>query len=225
MDAVETREPLKPGDTAPDFALPAITEEAEVRLWALRGDSPVMLGFFRGVYCPFCRRNIALLDAAGRKLAEKGITTAAVVTSPVERAKLYFRLRRPAMTLLADPAMETHRAYRLPRFEITQGPTEWPHRLNEADLATVKINPFEELSKPVPLAVAGRLLDKKDGFIYAAGDQDEANVTWNQLGGLFLIGSDGVVRWSFVENEIGPDSTTGFVSEADIVAASERLSG
>ncbi len=52
------RAPLKPGDRAPDFALPAADREGTVSLVDYRGRTPLLLGLFRGTYCPFCRRAI-----------------------------------------------------------------------------------------------------------------------------------------------------------------------
>ena len=47
---------LNPGDPAPDFALPAVNRDDQVSLDDYRGRSPVLVGLFRGLHCPFCRR-------------------------------------------------------------------------------------------------------------------------------------------------------------------------
>lgn len=42
--------PLRPGDRAPDFSLPAVTREPLISLEEFRGRSPVLLARFRGLY-------------------------------------------------------------------------------------------------------------------------------------------------------------------------------
>ena len=42
--------PLGSGDSAPDFALPAVNREGQVSLDDYRGRSPVLVGLFRGLH-------------------------------------------------------------------------------------------------------------------------------------------------------------------------------
>ena len=42
--------PLRPGDPAPHFALPAVNREGQVSLDDNRGRSPLLLGLFRGLH-------------------------------------------------------------------------------------------------------------------------------------------------------------------------------
>jgi len=53
------------------------------------------------------------------KLREAGVETAAVVATPVDRARRYFRYRPPRCLVGADPDLNTHRAFRVPRTEMT----------------------------------------------------------------------------------------------------------
>ena len=46
----EAASPLRPGDHAPDFALPAVTREGSISLAEYRGRNPVLLALFRGLY-------------------------------------------------------------------------------------------------------------------------------------------------------------------------------
>ena len=48
--SVETRQPVQPGDPAPDFTLPAVEREGYVSLSDYRGRSPLLLAMFRGVF-------------------------------------------------------------------------------------------------------------------------------------------------------------------------------
>jgi len=42
--------PLRPGDPAPHFAVPAVNREGPVSLDDYRGRSPVLIGLFRGLH-------------------------------------------------------------------------------------------------------------------------------------------------------------------------------
>ena len=66
MATIEARLSVQPGERAPDFTLPRVPEEGFVSLADYRGKSPVLLAMFRGIYCPFCRRNMAQLALVTR---------------------------------------------------------------------------------------------------------------------------------------------------------------
>jgi peroxiredoxin len=42
--------PLRRGDDAPDFTLPAVTRDGLISLSEYRGRAPVLLALFRGLY-------------------------------------------------------------------------------------------------------------------------------------------------------------------------------
>lgn len=50
MTTVERRPPLRPGEAAPDFTLPAANREGTVSLADYRGRSPLLLALYRGLY-------------------------------------------------------------------------------------------------------------------------------------------------------------------------------
>ena len=56
----EQQRPLQPGDAVPDFTLPAANREGNVSMSDLRG-RPFLIGFYRGLHCPFCRRQVVQL--------------------------------------------------------------------------------------------------------------------------------------------------------------------
>jgi hypothetical protein len=64
---------------------------------------------------------------------------------------------------------------------------------------TIRINPSGELPEPLPISQAGKELHALDGYAYTPADQGDVDRQWPQLKGLFLIGCDGVVRWSYIE--------------------------
>jgi len=50
MTTVERRQPVRPGEPAPDFTLPAANREGPVSLVDYRGRSPLLVALFRGLY-------------------------------------------------------------------------------------------------------------------------------------------------------------------------------
>jgi peroxiredoxin len=66
--------PLQPGEASPAFTLPAANREGMVSLADLRG-RPFLVGFYRGLHCPFCRRQVVQLGAAQPALLAAGIET------------------------------------------------------------------------------------------------------------------------------------------------------
>ena len=59
---MDQRLPLQTGDPVPAFTLPAANREGMVSLADLRG-KPFLIGFYRGLHCPFCRRQVVQLGA------------------------------------------------------------------------------------------------------------------------------------------------------------------
>ena len=64
------------------------------------------------------------LDGA---LRQRGVESIAVVNTPVERARLYFRFHPlPNIIAASDPERVSHRAFGLPNLVITENETDWP---------------------------------------------------------------------------------------------------
>jgi peroxiredoxin len=188
---VMTMQPVAPGELAPGFALPAIAGNGVISLDDYRGRSPLFLSLMLGLWCPFCRRQLVQLGGFEGKLKTMGVESLAVVATAPENARLYFKFRPTRLPMAADPALSTHRAYRIPKPEVTPA-------LMEA-METVRINPTGELPEPLPVAQAGKVLQERDGYHYTAADQGDIERQWPQLKGLFMIDRMGVVRWAYVE--------------------------
>ena len=188
---VEQRQPLRPGDRAPDFTLPAVEREGTVSLSDYRGKSPVLLGVFRGVYCPFCRRAIAQMGMVGEKLKALGVEALGIVATKPEHARLFFRLRPTRLPLAADQDLVTHRAYGVPKPEVTP-------ELRQA-FQSVRINPSGELPEPLLVPEASAALDKLDGFTPTKTDLEDRERQFPQLEGQFLVDREGIIRWVHIE--------------------------
>jgi peroxiredoxin len=186
-------QPVQPGHPAPDFVVASVRDDRTISLSDYRGRAPVLLGLFRGMYCPFCRRAVAQMSAMAENLQSMGVDTLAIVGSDVDNARLYFKYRPMRMTLAADPHLTTHRSYGLPR------PTPTPEMM--AAMSSLLVNPTGELSAPLPLPAAGAALNALDGYEPTDVDRRENETTFSQMKGQFLIDRDGIVRWSHIECE------------------------
>jgi peroxiredoxin len=228
MTTVPNR-PLQPGDQAPSFALPAVNRDGIVGLEDYRGKGPVLVGLFRGLHCPFCRRQVAQLGMTRDKLAREGVETLAIVNTPTERARQYFQYRPTRVLLAADPEVQTHRAFGLPKIGFVPDGTDpaelhWPERATMAQFLVLRFNPTGELPEPQNIPQAMDTLNQKDGFEATEADQQIIAAHFSQLTGHFLIDARGTIQWARVEGEEGPNDLVNFPSDDDILAAVEAMS-
>jgi len=210
--------PVQPGEPAPNFAVPAVLGERTISLTDYRGRTPLLLGIFRGLYCPFCRRAIAQMAAVSEKLKPLGVESLAVVGTELENARLYFKFRPTRLTLGADPHLTTHRSYGVPRPEPTAELMQMVER--------IRINPTGELSEPLPIPAAGDALNTLDGFRPTAIDQREGESTFTQMKAQFLIDRAGVVRWANIE--CGKEGLSGlgkFPTHDELITAARIVTG
>lgn len=220
--------PLEPGDAAPGFALPLVDREGTLRLDDYVGRSPVMLGFFRGLFCPFCRRQMTQLGACADRLRQEGVESVGVLITPVERGRLYFRYRPARMPMAADESASTHRAFGVPRFEIVQAngnpdAAVWPYSVTEEQVNSVRVNPGGVFPEPVLATEASELLNRADNFPWTDEDGQMAERHWTQLDGLFLIDRGGTVRWRYLEAFEDPMELGTFPGEEELLAAVREL--
>src|SRR5579872_1738644 len=147
--------PLQLGERAPNVVLDAITSDGKIALDDFRGRAPVLVGLFRGLHCPFCRRHIAAMARLDPALRAKGVETFAVVNTPIDRARLYFRYHpQPNLLAAADPERASHRAFGL-------------QTLNHVESAALLATPLElpgETKGPVNARAAIEILNKKDRY-------------------------------------------------------------
>jgi peroxiredoxin len=191
MTTTEMRLPVGPGEPAPDFVLPAINVNETVSLADYRGRSPVFLALMVGLWCPFCRRQIAQLGAIEGKLKSLGVESLAVVATPPDNARLYFKFRPTRLRLGADPELFTHRAYGVPRPEPT------PQFMEAVE--TTRINPTGDLPEPLPIQQAAMAVGRLDGYTETATDHADLQRQWPQLKAQFMIDRDGIIRWANIE--------------------------
>ena len=216
--------PLQPGDRAPNVVLDAITQEGKIALDDFRGQKPVLVGLFRGLHCPFCRRHIAAQARLDPELRQKGVESLTVVNTPIERARLYFRYHpMPELLAAADPERASHRAFGLPNLEFTENETSWPHKVSMAEVANMRIDFPGELPGPMDPMAASELLDKKDDYEITEADQQMIATGHGQLVGQFLLDRQGIVRWSFTEVPEGGRYMFGAPSPQELMSAVSQV--
>ena len=215
---------LRPGDPAPGFALPAVNREGEVSLNDYRGRSAVLVGLFRGLHCPFCRRQVVQLGTLKSKLAALSVETLAVVNTPLERARLYFKHRPVQVLIAADPEAATHRLFGVPAGEIIEDASQsaWPLKVTLGQFQAARIN-HPELPTPLNPFAGNDALNLRDGFEPNETDQQIAAAHGTQLAGYFLIDRNGILRWLFIEAAERINDLTKFPSEEEILTAASRL--
>src|SRR5918994_2029903 len=215
---------LQPGDVAPNVVLDAITRQGKVAVDDYRGRTPVLIGIFRGLHCPYCRRHIATMAQLEPALREKGIDTLSVVNTPIERARLYFRYRpMPNVLAAADPERASHRAFGLPNLEFTQDENDWPRKVAMAEVANMRIDFPGELPGPMDPMAASELLDKKDDYEITEADQQMIATGHGQLVGQFLLDRQGIVRWSFTEVPEGGRYMFGAPNPEELMSAVSKV--
>lgn len=217
MASTALRQPVRPGEAAPAFTLATVEREGTVSLADYRG-TPLFLALFRGLYCPFCRRAIDRLGVTGEALRSLGVETLGIVATKTENARLYFRHRPTKLPLAADPELSTHRAYGVPKPEVT------PEFLQA--MQSARINPTGELPQPLPLLEASAALDQLHGFEPTEVDRQDRQRQTPQLQGEFLVDRDGIVRW--VHIECANDGIAGLgksPTDEEVLAAARSLPG
>jgi peroxiredoxin len=217
--------PLQPGDRAPNIVLDAITRQGQIALHDFRGQSPILVGLFRGLHCPFCRRHIAAQAQLDTALREKGVESLTVVNTPIDRARLYFRYH-PLPNLLAasDPDRISHRAFGLPTLEFTESETNWPKKMGMNLVMGMRVD-MPELSEPMNPMAAAEYLNTKDGYEMTESDQRMAATGQGQLFGQFLLDREGIVRWSFTEVPEGGHRMFGAPSPQELMSAASQVVG
>ena len=210
--------PVQSGDRAPDFVVPAVHDDRTISLGDYVGKSPLLLGLFRGMYCPFCRRALAQMASASDRLKSLGVESLAIVGTAVDHARLYFKFRPIRMPLGADPELATHRSYGVPRPEPT------PDLMKMIE--NTYINPTGELPAALPVPAAAAELAALDGYQGTPTDQRDYERTFTQLKGQFLIDRGGLVRWAHIE--CGDEGLSGLgksPSPDELIRAANLVTG
>ena len=215
MTTAESRPPVAPGEPAPDFTLPAVDGEEIVSLADYRGRSPVFLALMVGLWCPFCRRQIAQMGATEGKLKAEGVETLGVVAT---------RRRTPGST-----SSSARRACASP--PIPSSPRTAPTACRGLPRPRSSCRRSRRHGSIPPASCRSRCpsrrrprLAKMDGYADNQTDQADMERQWPQLKAQFLIDRDGIVRWANIECATEGLAGIGKIpSDEEILAAARAL--
>ena len=155
------------------------------------------------------------LGQTADKLRELGVETVGVVATPADRARLYFRYRPPRYLVGADPDLTSHRAFGLPRTEVTE---------EIQQIVGVRVEGLaREVGLTAPPGGGWAALDRADG-IDPTEHQADFQRHQAQFIGQFLINRDGVIHWANVECERdGLEGLDNFPTDDELLAAVRSL--
>jgi hypothetical protein len=155
------------------------------------------------------------LGQIAQKLEPLGVRTLGVVATEPERARLYFRFRRPRMPVGADPGLVTHRAFGVPNVGAS------PPGLEELlDRAAAR-----ELGLGGSTSGALAQLARHDGYAVTGEDHADQERHQAQLTGQFLVDRAGLVRWANIEcAREGIEGIGKLPAEDEVLAAARGLS-
>ena len=96
---------LKAGDKAPDFSL-TDADGKEVVLRELLTRGPVVLSFYRGVWCPYCNLELQALEEAADDIRAKGATLVAISMQGAAESRKSQRDNKLSFPILTDQSGE-----------------------------------------------------------------------------------------------------------------------
>ncbi len=100
----------KLGEKAPDFRL-AAAGGGEIGLSDYLGRKNLLLWFSKGLYCPFCRRNMVRLSQSYAQFVALDAEILQITNNTQKEADVYFRNYHLATPYLCDTDWRVHYAY------------------------------------------------------------------------------------------------------------------
>ena len=155
---------LKTGDTAPDFTLED-SDGTLHNLQALLKKGPVVLSFYRGVWCPYCNMELQALEAARPEFEARGASLVAISPQTAGNSRKSRRDNSLGFPILNDRFSDVAAAFGI-RFTLPDDLIELYKSFGN-DLTTV--NDAPDWTLPMP----GRYVVGTDGALaYAEVNPD-----------------------------------------------------
>ncbi|PPQ36999.1 peroxiredoxin-like family protein [Rhodopila globiformis] len=107
---------LKAGDAAPAFTL-ADANGRKVSSADLLATGPLIVSFYRGVWCPYCNMDLQALQAALPMFRDRGASLVAISPQNAANSRKSIRNNNLDFPILSDPGNETAAAFGL-RFKL-----------------------------------------------------------------------------------------------------------
>jgi putative peptide zinc metalloprotease protein len=181
------------GRAAPEFKL-AAAQGGEVGPQDLRGSKRVILWFSKGLFCPFCRRNMAQLGLRYGEIQALDAEVLQVTHNTLDEARGYLKHYPMKFPYLCDADRAAHERYGVEMMGMNPAGFLASSAAVVADLVT------KGEKTPLPIPYIKR---------YAGKDTDQA---------VFVLDREGVVR---AEHRLGPN--TPLPSAAELISALKKL--
>jgi peroxiredoxin len=108
---------LKLGETTPDFQLPDITNNRQVKLSYYRARQPILLDFTRifteKQYCPLCFPHIKALNENYDRFQEKGVEVLMITSTDAKQSQKVVQDLGLKMPLLSNPKCNIFQTYQV----------------------------------------------------------------------------------------------------------------
>lgn len=155
---------LKAGDAAPAFTLPD-ADGTTFSSVAKLGKGPLVVSFYRGVWCPYCNIELQALEEARGEIEKRGATIVAVSMQNAVNSRKSAVDNKLGFPILVDAGGATAAAFGL-RYQLSPETVELYKTLGN-DLATINGEPSWTLPMP------GRYVIAEDGVVaYAEVNPD-----------------------------------------------------
>lgn len=105
------------GKTTPDFELPDITNNRQVKLSDYWGKQPIILAFTRifteKQYCPFCYPHIKAMNENYEQFISRGVEVLMITSTDTQQSQQVVKDLSLKMPLLSDPSCRTFQGYQV----------------------------------------------------------------------------------------------------------------
>ena len=117
IDSGQAARALKPGDMAPRFALPDPAGTI-VRSDELLAHGPLVLTFYRGVWCPYCNLDLQAIEEVAAEMRAEGASIVALSPETAANSRKSQRQNELSFPILTDQGNEIAAAFGL-RFRLS----------------------------------------------------------------------------------------------------------
>lgn len=155
----------KAGDRAPTFALED-TDGRTINLADLLANGPVVLTFYRGVWCPYCNMELQALEEARSDIEARGARLVAISMQTAANSRKSIRQNQLGFPILIDPHGAVADAYGL-RFALPDYLIDIYKTVFKNDLAVINDDPSWTLPMP-----ARYVIDQNCMIAYAEVNPD-----------------------------------------------------
>jgi peroxiredoxin len=136
----------KAGELAPEFTLPD-ANGSTVSSRALLAKGPLVVSFYRGVWCPYCNMDLQALQAALPEIEKRGASLVAISPQTQANSRRSMRDNRVTFPILSDAHNEVAAAFGL-RFRLPDYLVDVYKNTFRNDLAV--INGDDSWTLPMP---------------------------------------------------------------------------